>query len=190
MGSYYKHTKTETVHIPYSFRCEQCMKDSGTQNAVITVQAQLNSNFRHLSEGKQQKLAEMAHAKLVKAVKDARAEAAEKQVYAAAFRDECPHCRAPQSWAVSGAKKDLFTVPVILSVFGILLGAGCYFTLENADRLMIAAGCAGICFALAAAVLIFNLIKIGKKKSRTANVLQQNKPVIEWSAVQGLLEER
>ena len=35
MGSYYKHTRTESAKVPYSFRCEQCMKDSGTRQATI-----------------------------------------------------------------------------------------------------------------------------------------------------------
>ena len=47
MSTYYKHTKTETVEVPYSFRCEQCLKDSGPLHAIISgAQAEMNSNFK------------------------------------------------------------------------------------------------------------------------------------------------
>ena len=57
MGSYYRHRKTESVDVPYSFRCEQCMKDSGTLKATITgMEAEMNSNFKTLNEKNQKKL--------------------------------------------------------------------------------------------------------------------------------------
>ena len=87
MSTYYKHTKTETVEVPYSFRCEQCLKDSGPLHAIISgAQAEMNSNFKKLDDRKQQKLEDMAHTNLVKAVKGAYTDATEKQTYSKAFR--------------------------------------------------------------------------------------------------------
>ena len=46
MGTYYKHKKTETIEVSYSFRCEQCMKESGPLKAVISgMEAEINSNW-------------------------------------------------------------------------------------------------------------------------------------------------
>ena len=49
MGSYYKHKKKETIDVSYSFRCEQCMKESGTLKATISgMEAEINSNYKTL----------------------------------------------------------------------------------------------------------------------------------------------
>ena len=191
MGTYYKHKRTESMDVPYSFRCEQCMKDSGPLTATISgTEATLNSNFKQLNDKQQQKLNEMAHIHLVSAVKEAHRDATEKQVYAKAFKDECPHCHKPQSWAVSGIKKDLFSTPIVCIILGIILGAGCYFFANVENSLTIALIAAGICFAIAAGSLIWNIIKIGSKKKKTASAIQKNTPVIEWSAVQNILDEK
>ncbi|MEY8322709.1 hypothetical protein AALB47_02185 [Lachnospiraceae bacterium 54-11] len=108
MSSYYRHHKRESIDVPYSFRCEQCMQDSGPLNATISgMQAEVNSNFKNLNEKNQKKLDEMAHRNLVNEVKEAYQKATEKQIYVKAFKDECPHCHKPQSWAVSGAKDEI-----------------------------------------------------------------------------------
>ena len=56
MSTYYKHKRTASVDIPYSFTCEQCMKDSGTLSATIEVDATINSNHRELEANKDEKL--------------------------------------------------------------------------------------------------------------------------------------
>ena len=72
MGTYFRHRKTETIKVPYSFRCEQCMKDSGQLVATISgIEAEINSNYKELEYNKQQILNEQAHKNLVRAVKDA-----------------------------------------------------------------------------------------------------------------------
>jgi len=168
MGTYFKHKRTESIDVPYSFRCEQCMKDSGTLMATISgTEATLNSNFKQLNDKQQQKLNEMAHIHLVSAVREAHRDATEKQIYAKAFKDECPHCHKPQSWAVSGIKKGLFDTPNVCIILSIIL-----------------------CFAIAAGSLIWNIIKIGRKKKQTASAIQKNAPVIEWGAVQNILDEK
>lgn len=190
MGTYYKHKKRESVNVPYSFCCEQCMKDSGVLRAVISgMEAEINSNFKNLDDKKRQKLDEMAHTYLVREVKNVYRNATEKQIYSKAFKDECPYCHKPQSWAISGAKDEMFSTPIICLILGLILGAGCYFFAEVENKAVIAAAAAGICFALAVGSLILNMVKIGKKQRETAGSLQKNRPVISWDAVQGILDE-
>lgn len=190
MGTYYKHKRTETIDVPYSFRCEQCMQDSGPLTATITgTEAVINSNFKNLNEKKQEKLKVMAHANLVATVKRAHSDAEEKQIYDKAFKDECPHCHKPQSWAVSKMKKDAFDTPLVCIILGIILGAGCYFFSGVENALTIALAVAGICLVIAVVIYIVNLVKIGNKKKATSGAVQNNTPVIEWRAVQNILDE-
>lgn len=190
MGSYYKHTRTASVDVPYSFRCEQCMKESGQLRATISGEAEMNSNFKELGDKKEQKLNEMAHANLVKTVKDTYRDVTEKQIYSKAFKDECPYCHKPQSWAVSGIKNEMFSLPIVWVIVGIILGAGCYFFSGVDENLMVAVIVAGICLVVAAGCLLFNIIKFERKKKQTSTAVQKNVPVIEWNAVQGILNEQ
>lgn len=189
MGSYYKHKRTESIDVPYSFCCEQCMKDSGPLTATISAQAELNSNFKNLNEKKQEKLREMAHANLVHEVKQAHSNAEEKQIYSKAFKDECPHCHKPQSWAVGAMKNDMFSVPTVILIVAAIFAAGCYFFSGVDNSLQIALGVAVIGVVAALAALAVNMVKIGSKKKKTSTAIQQNAPVIEWRAVQHLLDE-
>lgn len=190
MGTYYKHKRTETIDVPYSFRCEQCMQDSGPLKATIPgSEAVINSNFKELSEKKQEKLKTMAHDNLVKAVKEAHSDAEEKQIFHKAFKDECPHCHKPQSWAVGAMKKESTSTPIVMVILGIIIGACCYFFsgLENAMTLAI--GAFVICVVIGLVIYIVNLVKIANKKKATAGAVQNNTPVIEWRAVQNILNE-
>lgn len=190
MSTYYKHQKKETIDVPYSFRCEQCMKDSGALTATISgMQAEINSNFKNLNDKNQKKLNEMAHANLVREVKDAYQKATERQIYSKAFKDECPHCHKPQSWAISGAKNEMFSTPIVLVILGIIIGAGCYFFSGVENNLTIAIAAVGIFFVLALGSLIVNIVKIESKKKKTSASIQKNLPVIEWNAVQRILNE-
>ncbi len=190
MGTYYRHRKTETFDVPYSFRCEQCGKDSGTLKATISgMEAEINSNFKQLDDKKQQKLNETAHTYLVREVREVYQNVTEKQIYSTAFKDECPYCHKPQSWAVSGAKNEMFGTPIVCVILGIIIGAGCYFFAEVDNSLTIARAAAGICFALAAGSLVFNIIKIGKKQRQVSGSTHRNVPVIEWDGVKNLLSE-
>ncbi|MCI8417327.1 MAG: hypothetical protein HFI33_07525 [Lachnospiraceae bacterium] len=190
MGTYYKHKKTESIKVPYSFQCEQCMKNSGSLMATISgMEAELNSNFKELDGEKVEKLNTMAHTNLVRAVKEAHRNATEKQIYSLAFQDECPHCHKPQSWAVSGMKNEMFSTPIVCVILGIILGVGCYFFSGVENSLTIALIAAGICFLVGIGSLILNIAKVSSKKRQTAVCNQKNKPVIEWSAVQNILDE-
>ncbi len=191
MGAYYKHTKTESIKVPYSFRCEQCMKDSGQLQATISgSEAVINSNFKKLDEKKQQKINEMAHQNLVQAVKEAHTDATEKQIYCKAFSDKCPHCGQPQSWAVSGLKKERFSTPIVCLILGVIIGIGCYLFIDRDNKLTIALIAAGVCLLAAIGSLIFNSIKIAGKQRKTSASAEKNLPVIEWDAVQNILNEQ
>ena len=191
MGSYYKHKKKETIDVSYSFRCEQCMKESGPLTAVISgMEAEINSNYKQLEAKKQKILDEHAHQNLVRAAKEAYTNATEKQIYSKAFKDECPHCHKPQSWAVSGIKDELFTNPIVSALVGIIAGAACYFFADVEEKLIIALACAGIGIAVGAVFLILNVVKMQNKKKQTASATQKNKPVIEWTAIQHILNEQ
>lgn len=191
MSVYFKHTKKESIKVPYSFRCEQCMKDSGPLMATITgMEAEINSNFKDLDQKGTKKLNEIAHTYLVRAVKDAHRNVTEKHIYPTDFKDECPYCHKPQSWAVSGVKDEMFGTPIVCVILGIILGAGCYFFAGVDNSLTIAIVAAGICFALAVGSLLLNIIKLSNKKRKTSTSCQKNVPVIEWGAVQDLLDEK
>lgn len=189
MGSYYKHKRRESIDVPYSFRCEQCMQDSGPLTATISAEAELNSNFKNLNEKKQEQLRNMAHKNLVHEVKEAHKNAEEKQIYVKAFKDECPHCHKPQSWAISGAKNDMFNTPIVCVILGLIIGAGCYFFSGVENAMTLAIGAFAVCCVIGLVVLVVNMAKIGSKKKQTSTAAQQFTPVIEWRAVQNILNE-
>lgn len=190
MGTYYRHKKSESINVPYSFKCEQCMKDSGPLSATIVgMEAEINSNYRELEYNKQQKLNEMAHKNLVRDAKEAYKNATEKQIFVKAFKDECPHCHKPQSWAVSGLKNDMFGNSIVSLIVGLIVAAGCYFFSGVDNAMQIAIAAFGISVVVAVILLVVNIAKVSSKKKKTANVTQRNVPVIEWSAIQNILNE-
>lgn len=189
MSTYYKHSKDESVFVPYSFCCEHCLKESGILSATITgAEAVLNSNFKTLSEKNFMKLDKAAHENLVKEVKRTYKNANEKQIFSKAFNDECPHCHEPQSWAVSGIKNDMYSWPFAFVIVAVVLGGISYFYFEE-NKLMMTAIISGACLLTALGILIFNMIKLGNKVKKTSDSLQKNVPVIYWDKVQHLLDE-
>lgn len=193
MGSYYKHKRSEKVEVPYSFQCESCGKDSGPLKAVlIGTEATDNSNFKTLSQDREDKLRKRAHEFLVRKVKDTYRDTEEKKIFPTEFRDQCPHCQKPQSWAVSGLKKKMFDNPIacvgVGAIFAVIVVIGHYFSDEEYMTLTLAAGIFGVGVLAAAACLVWNLVKISMKNKKTA-VGMHNYPVIDWSGVQSLLNE-
>lgn len=167
------------------------MKDSGKLTAVIKgMEAEVNSNYRELEYNKQQQLNEMAHKNLVREVKDSYKNATEKNIFNTAFKDECPHCHKPQSWAVSGIKNKLFENSIVSLIVGLIVAAGCYFFSGVDNALQIAIGAFGISVVAAIVFFLVSFSKMSSKKKQTANVTQRNVPVIEWGAVQNLLDEK
>ena len=193
MGTYYQHTRSEKAEVPYSFQCEHCGKHSGSMRAVITgPEATDNSNFKTLNAEREEKLRQRAHENLVQAMKEIHKDAVEKNIFSTDFRDQCPHCNQPQSWAVSGMKKKMFENPIVcLGVGAIisLIAVLChYFTDMEYVTLSVAAGIFAIGVAAAIVCLIWNVTKINIKTKKTASGVR-NLPVIDWSTVKELLNE-
>lgn len=193
MSSYYRHTLTEKAEVPYTFRCEHCSKDSGSMWAVIIGEAQVNSNFKTLNEKQEEKLRRETHISLVSKVKALHKDVVEKQIFSTDFSDDCPHCHQPQSWAVSGLKSKLFENPIVAlcvgGFFGVLAALGHFFTDTVYLTLPLAGGIIAVGAAVALVLLIRNLVKLNIKMKKTASGGQRNLPVIDWTAVQSLLDE-
>ncbi len=193
MGTYYRHMRSEKAEVPYSFLCEHCGKDSGPLRAVITgMEASDNSNFKTLNEQREEKLCKRAHEYLVRQVKEVYKDAVEKKVFSVDFKDQCPYCHQPQSWAISGLRKKLFENPTVCLVVGTIFALLAVFVHYFGDMeyvtLPLAAGIFAVGAVAAAACLVYNMSKLGVKSRKTASGAGQL-PVIDWEAVRNLLNE-
>lgn len=194
MGTYYRHTRTEKAEVPYSFQCEHCGKESGLLTAAIVgPEATYNSNFKTLSPDREDKLCREAHGNLVRKMKEIHKDVVEKKIFSTDFNDQCPFCHQPQSWAVSGLKKKMYENPsVCLGVGTIiaLIAVACHYVGDmEYMTLSVAAGIFGVGAVAALGCLVWNVIKIQQKTKKTASGVQRF-PVIEWDAVQSLLNEQ
>lgn len=194
MSSYYRHTRSEKIDVPYSFRCEHCGKDSGSLKArIVGLDAIDNSNFKTLSPEREEKLCKRAHENLVRKLKETHKNVVEQKIFSTDFHDQCPHCSQPQSWAISGLKKKMFENPITClgagAVIGLLAVLCHYFGDMEYMTLSVAAGIFAIGVVAAIGCLIWNVVKISIKSKKTAAGVQ-NLPVIDWNAVQNLLNEQ
>lgn len=190
--SYYKHTRTESVELPYSFRCEQCTMDSGLLKVTVTGTGVKDNYSKQLNEKDEMKVREQAHKDLVKRIRKIHQDAVEKQVFSTDFKDECPHCHKPQSWGVSGMKKKMFETPIVIFGLGLFLALACvagYYSGTEYLTLPIAAGIAAAGLAGAVISLLWNVMQIKRKSAKTSAGMQKNLPMIEWAGVQHLLNE-
>lgn len=194
MGTYYRHMRTEKAEVPYSFQCEHCGKESGPLTAVIIgPEATYNSSFKTLSPDREEKLCKEAHGKLVRRLQETHKNAVEKKIFSVDFKDQCPFCQQPQSWAVSGLKKKMYENPgACLGVGTIiaLIALAChYYGDMEYVTIPMAIGIFAAGAAAALGCLVWNLVKIqNKTKKATAGV--QHFPVIEWNAVRNMLNEQ
>ena len=188
MGSYYRHTATQSVKVPYSFRCEQCLKDSGPLEAVISGSSRLNSYSKSLSGREQAKLNKMVRAALIRELRRAYQEAEEHHRYPA-FADECPHCHRPQSWAIAGMKGDQFTTPIVLLGVGLVVSLGSYF-FTDLKSAAVSMCLFAVCALGAAGAFVWNRIRIGSKQRKTADAMENSLPRIQWEAVRDLLDQQ
>lgn len=180
--------------MPYSFQCEQCGKESGPLTAVIIgPEATYNSNFKTLSPDREEKLCREAHGKLVRKMQEVHKDAVENKVFSLDFKDQCPFCQQPQSWAVSGLKKKMFGNSVVCLVLGgfiALIALVCHYSGDmEYVTIPMAAGIFGVSVVAALGCLLWNVIKIQQKTKKTASG-PQHFPVIEWDAVGSLLKEQ
>ena len=86
-------------------------------------------------------------------------------------------------------KNDMFSVPIVALIVAAIFAAGCYFFSGVDNNLQIALAVAAIGVVVALVSLVVNIVKISSKKKQTSVAIQQNVPVIEWSAVQHILDE-
>lgn len=190
---YYKHTRIKDINVPYSFQCENCMKNSGDLQAhIIGAEAIYNSNFKTISDDRANKLEKEAYKNLAKKVKDAYKDATEKEIYCTEFKDECPHCHKSQSWGVSGLKKKRFDTPIAILALGIIIFIisllAYYFAEVEYLTLPIVFGILGVTVVCSVGLLIWNTLKINKKIKETSANGTQNIPNIDWNKVQELLD--
>lgn len=193
MGSYYEHKRTESVKIPYSFRCEQCMNDSGVMWATVGGYGTKNSIFKEVGPQSEEKMRKEAHKDLVRRIKRLHKDIVEKQAYTEIFTDECPHCHKPQSWGISIAKDGMIAVPLVYLVMGIFFGV--VILIGQKDDLdyitiSIAVGIMALGAVATVVSLLRNISKVNKKKKITDTAMQKNLPVIKWETVQYLLDEQ
>jgi hypothetical protein len=196
MGSYYKHTRTESAKVPYSFRCEQCMKDSGTRQATIVGNEAIhNSMSRSISQKEEAKMQEEAFQKLKNALQEAYENAEGKHIYAKEFNDICPHCGKPQSWAVANLKDKLFENSIVSVIVGLIFAVGSYFYIksepgrfEESWQLGVPIGIMAVAVLIAILLFAINMVKMSSKNKKTANVMQKNLPDIQWDAVEGMID--
>ena len=194
MGTYYRHTRTERAEVPYSFQCEHCGQESGLLRAVIVgPDATYNSNFKTLSPDREEKLSKEAHGKLVQKMKETHKDAVENKIFSKDFNDQCPFCHQPQSWAVSGMRKKMYENPSVclgVGTFIALIAVVCHYVGDmEYMTLSVAAGIFAVGAAAALGSLVWNVIKLQQKIKKTASGVQRL-PVIDWDAVQNLLNEQ
>ena len=192
--TYYKHSRVKDTRIPYNFECENCLKNSGDMQAhIVGEEATHNSNFREISDDKAEQLEKQAYNFLVVKVKEIYKDATEKGIYCTEFKDECPHCHKPQSWGVSGLKKKRFDTPITILGVGVIMfivGLILHFLSDTTDvPLPIVFGVLGVAVVCAIISFIWNTIKINMKIKATSANGRKNVPNIDWSKVQGLLNE-
>ena len=194
MGSYYEHKRTVSVTLPYSFRCEHCMSDSGPLCATVSGAGTKDSISKRVSEKDEEKMYRKAHKQLVMILKRIHKDIVQKQVYTSIFTDECPHCHKPQSWGISIAKENMYTGMLVFLIMGVFFGAGSlmgdYLGDIDYENIPVAVGIVVVAVVAAAVSLIRNINKVNKKKKMLSTAVQKNLPVIDWDVVQYLLDEQ
>lgn len=193
--TYFEHRRSKDTWVPYNFQCENCMKNSGNLQAhIIGDEATCNSNNGQLNAAREEQLEKRAYTNLVLKVKEAYKDATEKDIYCTEFIDECPYCHKSQSWGVSGLKKKRFDTPIVIFGVGIVffvVALVAHYLSDSMDiPLPIAFGILGVGFAGAVISFIWNTIKISKKIKETSANGERHVPDIDWSKVQGLLNEQ
>ena len=86
-------------------------------------------------------------------------------------------------------KDKLFENSIVSLIVGLIVAAGCYFFSGVDNAMQIAIAAFGISVVVAVVFFVVNITKINSKKKKTANVTQRNVPVIEWGAIQNILNE-
>lgn len=170
------------------------MSDSGPLLATVTGSGTKNSIMKDVNETDEKKMRAEAHKDLVRTLKRLQKDIVEKQAFTAIFSDECPNCHKPQSWGISIAKEGMIAGPIVFLLFGIFVGGVGMILQKTGDvdymTPPVVAGIVALGAIAAAVSFAWNVIKVNKKKKMLATAVQKNLPVIEWEAVQYLLDEQ
>lgn len=189
MASYYRHTSTHSRNIPYSFICEHCLQNSGPLTAKISgAEAEYRSPWKKLSDEQNATLQETAHKFLVNQAHSDYVDATEKQVFSLSFKDSCPHCGKPQSWAVSGMKEDMIMNSVVILIVGAIIALGSYFF--SIKSILLSGSIAVFSILLALGFYMYKSSKINKKIKLSVSASQKNLPSIDWAAAEDLIAEK
>jgi len=121
--------------------------------------------------------------------------AEKKHIYVNAFKDTCPHCGKPQSWAVANMKNKLFENSIVSVIVGLIFAVGSYFYIksepgrfEESWQLGVPIGIMAVAVLIAILLFAINMVKMSSKNKKTANVMQKNLPDIQWDAVEGMID--
>lgn len=177
MAVYFKHKHTVTQNIPYYFVCEQCHQDSGTLSAEFKAEASRElMTKRPLTSDEKTQLDQDATEKLKKQVHDAM-ENTKRAEISNRFKDTCPHCGKPQSWALKGMQH----LPCSYALIGAFLTALLCIVINALGIASFSFG-AGLIATLVIAMIamLVGFIQVGAKKARTKNVRQRELPKIQW----------
>ena len=162
MGSYYEHKRTVSVTLPYSFRCEHCMSDSGPLCATVSGAGTKDSISKRVSEKDEEKMYRKGH---------------KPQSWGISIAKENMYTG--------------MLVFLIMGVFfgaGSLMGD--YLGDIDYENIPVAVGIVVVAVVAAAVSLIRNINKVNKKKKMLSTAVQKNLPVIDWDVVQYLLDEQ
>lgn len=177
MASYYEHKRTAKTVVTYQFVCEQCGGQSGAIAADFIEEATRRTNYKQLPQQDNDVLCTQARERLANKLNTAKTDA-EKGKYCEEFKDECPHCGKPQSWAVGAKSYNMWVFSILFAIIG---GIACLvlnyskwdITIPFMYGLLIVVGL----FLLGMAVGYAGTFV---KKMQTRNVAQKQAPTIFW----------
>ena len=177
MAVYFKHTRTVTQNVPYQFFCEHCRQDSGPLAAEFKAEATRSlTTKRPLTEEEKAQLDQEAAGKLHQSIQKAR-RGAQEEAFSESFKDKCPHCGKPQSWALKGMKHLPFSYALIGAFFTALICLSIH--LFGIVSISFGTGMAAT-LAAALALMAVGFIRVGRKNVQTKNVQEKQLPNIIW----------
>ena len=138
-----KNKRRSSVHkieIPYSFRCESCLQDSGELLFVLTIANAAQKNTIKAKGAPKAKLTreENVRKNVAGEVAMTMRNAYDQGIYPPGVRDICPHCKSTQSWALAGLKSRRYLGFAVLVCMGVLGGLYVLANPEGALKLNMA----------------------------------------------------
>lgn len=175
-------SKDETHTVGYSFVCEHCGANSGPLTTVITGRGYRESGYikftpnGEVSQETHNEVIAEALAALAKKMQQTY-DFAQKGQYGH-FESKCPHCKQPQSWSLKGSIADSFIGALVVGVVAALVLMALRFFFRLPVSNMLHAAISIVAFVVALAIFF---IKYAITKAKVKNVVQKQRPVIEWN---------